>query len=169
MLAYNDETNRQIIRFLKNVTKGEYKIYNSGVMMAPPKEKRRIEFKFDDFVSTGSIYQKKIVTKDGMRIGSVADYKCQLLIRVIDTPIDSARIAGLIAGAIQTNEYLYSFIDSSLYLKNQTTSVVPFVVQRDNVVISYQDVIVNCVKAIEYEMPINYFDTVNSKLVIEEN
>ena len=118
-LVYDDIINREIVLFLKSCTDNKLPVYNSSLLSKPPKEKERIEFKLCNFVSTGQIYKIKDTTGVSYDVKSIAEYRCQLIIRIFDDALTCAKITGQLAGAIQTFDYLEQYLDR-LYVKNET-------------------------------------------------
>lgn len=160
MLAYNHTVYGELVRFLKACTGEILPIYNGLMLTAPPKEDERIEFRLMNFTSTGQIYGlKDTELPDRYEVGSISEYRCQLIIRVFDDPKNCAMTTGKIAGAIQTFGYLDQFVNM-LYVKNETMRIAPFCIQNDNIVINYQEIVVDCYVGIQYGNDVDYFTKV---------
>ncbi|MGL6024970.1 MAG: hypothetical protein ACRC0F_10160, partial [Cetobacterium sp.] len=102
------------------------------------------------------------------KVGTISEYKCQLSIRVFDSPTESAIMAGRIVGAIQTFDYLSRFA-KALYVLNETLAIRPFSIQKDNVIINYQEVLVDCYIGVDWEASIDYFTKVEDvSLIVDE-
>lgn len=143
--------------FLKNCTDDKLPVYNSSLLSKPPKEKERIEFKLCNFVSTGQIYKTKDASGVSYNVKSISEYRCQLIIRIFDDALNCADLTGQIAGAIQTFDYLEQYLDR-LYVKNETMRISPFIVQKDNLIANFQEIIVDCYVGIEYKNNIDFFN-----------
>lgn len=157
MIVYDDIINREIVLFLKSCTDNKLPVYNSSLLSKPPKEKERIEFKLCNFVSTGQIYKTKDTTGVSYDVRSIAEYRCQLIIRIFDDALTCAKITGQLAGAIQTFDYLEQYLDR-LYVKNETMRISPFIVQKDNLITNFQEIIVDCYVGIEYKNKVDFFN-----------
>jgi hypothetical protein len=159
MLEYNHVVYGELVKFIRSCTGGILPIYNGLMTNKPPKEAERIEFRLINFFSTGQIYDT--VNKGGgnYKVGTVSEYRCQLSVRIFDDPKSCAVITGQIAGAIQTFQYLEQFVDM-LYVENETMRIRPFTLQKDNTVINYTEILVDCYVPIYYENGVDYFTDV---------
>ncbi|MGL5713875.1 MAG: hypothetical protein ACRCX2_12705, partial [Paraclostridium sp.] len=138
-------------------------VYNATMITRPPKDKERIEFRLMNFFSTGQIYETKNLEGAGYKVGTVSEYRCQLVVRVFEDPMKCSLITGQIAGAIQTFEYLEQFADF-LYVKNETMRITPFLIQKDNTIINFQEILVDCYIGVEYENDISYFNKIEDSV-----
>lgn len=163
MIVYDDIINKEIVSFLKNCTDDKLPIYNASLLSKPPKEKERIEFKLCNFVSTGQIYKTKDVSGVTYDVKSISEYRCQLIIRIFDDALNCAETSGQIAGAIQTFDYLEQYLDR-LYVKNETMRISPFIVQKDNLITNFQEIIVDCYVGIEYKNKVDYFNRIEDSV-----
>lgn len=161
MIELRDNTNIQIVRFLKRCVKGTAPVYNSNAIVTTPVESTRVEFKIDGFRSTGQIYQKTKPNED-FKIGSIAEYRCLLTIRVIGTPEFSNEAVVNIAGGIQGNGILEMYVDN-LYVRNETLRMTHYPVQQDGVIYVISQITAECYVGIEYDSfddEIGYFTKV---------
>lgn len=159
MLEYNHPVYGELTRILKECTGNVLPVYNGMMITKPPKDAERIEFRLINFSSTGQIYQTRDVSGANFKVGTTSEYRCQLSIRVFDDPKNGAVLTGKIAGAIQTFEYLSGIVDE-LYIKNETMKIKPFTLQKDNIVVNYMEIIVDCYMAVFYENTVDYFTKV---------
>ena len=138
MIPYNHPVFKEIKSFLESCTSGKLPIYNTGFMLESPDFKERIEFKLDSFCSTGQIYQKNEEKEDALYQHSIAEYKCELVIRVIEDAINCGFTTNNISGAIQTNAVVDDYI-KSMYVINNGMCVDSFRVQRDNIIYNFSE------------------------------
>ena len=167
MIPYDSEINKEIVTFIRACTNDELPIYNASMLMKPPKEKERIEFTLDNFVSTGQIYRDKDVSGFTYELNSIAEYRCQLIITVFKDALGCAEMIGKIAGAIQTFDYMEQYVHR-LYVENQTMYVGRSVVNRDNMMTNFQEIIVDCYVGLEYKNNIDFFDKLKDVVYIIE-
>lgn len=158
MLAHDHIIYKEMVSFLKECSGGHLPIYNALMISKPPKDSERIEFRLINFNSTGQIYEtKNTISPNLYRLGTVSEYRCQLVIRVLDDPKSCALTTGKIAGAIQTFQYLEQFVDM-LYIENETMRILPFTIQKDNTIVNFQEIIVDCYVPVVFEGEVDYFD-----------
>lgn len=158
MLSYNDERFKQIVDFLRDCTGNKLPVFNSSY----PTENEdiaRIEFKLVNFHSTGQIYKERNKSGAGYEVSSIAEYRCQLNIRVIADEITNNQIATEIAGAIQTHDYLEQYV-TGLYIENETMRIREFPFQKDNVIHMFSDIIVDCYIGVKFSRNIDFFTRV---------
>lgn len=159
MLPYNYPVFAEIKSFLEACTGGKLEVYNTGAMLESPDDEERIEFKLDSFCSTGQIYQKSTDDPSGMVQKSIAEYRCELVIRVIEDAINSGFTTNQITGAVQTNAFVDNYI-KSMYLINNGMYIDTFRVQRDNVIYNFSEIIIPCYIGIDFSINIDYFTKV---------
>ncbi|MGL5716965.1 MAG: hypothetical protein ACRCX2_28375 [Paraclostridium sp.] len=159
MLEYNHISYGELVKFFRSCVGSTLPIYNGLMITKPPKEAERIEFRLINFSSTGQIYQNRDTTGSGYIVSTVSEYRCQLVIRVFADPKNCSVATNRIAGAIQTFEYLSGIVDY-IYVKNETMRIKPFTLQKDNVVINYMEIIVDCYIPITYENTVDYFNRI---------
>ena len=158
MLSYDNPIYGELVTFIKTCTNGRLPIYNALMLSKPPKDAERIEFRLINFHSTGQIYGTKDDTGfNKYRVGTISEYRCQLVIRILDDPKTCALTTGQIAGAIQTFQYLEQFVDR-LYIENETMRILPLTFQKDNTVVNFQEILVDCYLAVPFEGDVDYFD-----------
>lgn len=166
MLPYNDGINKQLVQFLSKVS-GGMKVYNLSNLTEKPNESNRIEFILDNFVSTGQIYQTSKEEHTKMYASSIAEYKCELTIRVLADPINYTRIINKICGAIQTNVLVDTYVPD-LYIINSSLSTDTFRIQKDNIITLLGQINVECYLGVAYEdTDVDYFDHVEGGLYID--
>lgn len=161
MLEYNSIIYGELVKFIRDCTGNKLPVYNGLMMTKPPKDSERIEFRLINFYSTGQIYKTTNKGGPGYAVGTVSEYKCQLAIRVFDDPQNCAVATGMIAGAIQTFPKLEQFVDI-LYVENETMKIKPFTIQKDNTIVNFQEILVDCYLPIEYNVDVPYFTTVEN-------
>ncbi|MGL5712743.1 MAG: hypothetical protein ACRCX2_06970 [Paraclostridium sp.] len=166
MIESKSELNRQLVSYLRDMSDANTPIYNSATLTTTPVESTRIEFRLTNFNSTGQIYQTGNVLDD-FEIGSISEYKCQLIIRVIGTPNFSNSNMGRISGGIQTHGLLEQYV-RDLYIENETMRVQYYPVEDDGVIYTMAQLTVNCYVGIEFKKKIDYFTKVeNVKITIK--
>lgn len=160
MIPYNDELNKQIINLIEASVGVPIEIFNLSVVTNPPFASRRIEFRLGNFVSTGQIY--RTANKDGADYitKSLSEYRCQLIIRVFDKPKEVEVLTSRITGAIQTFEFLDSYLNL-ISLKNESMRIRPFLVERDNIVVSFREIVIDANIGLEFEGAIPFFDKID--------
>ena len=163
MLPYNDDINKQLVQFLSKAS-GGMKVYNLSNLTEKPNEANRIEFILDNFVSTGQIYQTSKEEDTKMDASSIAEYKCELTIRVLADPINYTRIVNKICGAIQTNVLVDTYVPD-LYIINSSLNTDTFRIQKDNIITLLGQINVECYLGVAYEgTDVDYFDHVEGGL-----
>ncbi len=160
MIPYNDELNEQIINLIKASVGVDIEVFNLSVVTNPPFANRRIEFRLGNFLSTGQIYRETDRSGATFVVKSLAEYRCQLVIRVFDKPKEVEVLSSKIAGAIQTFEFLDSHLNL-ISLKNESMRIRPFVVERDNIVVNFKEIIVDANVGLEFEGAIPFFDKID--------
>lgn len=159
MLPYDHIVYKELMQFFNTCTGRQIPTYNGLMMNKPPKDAERLEFRLLNFHSTGQIYETKdLLGANAFRVGTISEYRCQLSIRIFEDPKNCALLTGKIAGAIQTFQYLEQFVDV-LYIENETMRILPFTIQKDNTVLNFQEIIVDCYVPIVFWGDVDYFTT----------
>lgn len=167
MLPYNDDINKQLVQFLSKVS-GGMKVYNLSNLTEKPNEANRIEFILDNFVSTGQIYQTSKEEHTKMYASSIAEYRCELTIRVLADPINYTRIVNKICGAIQTNVLVDTYVPD-LYIINSSLNTDTFRIQKDNIITLLGQINVECYLGVAYEdTEVEYVETIYTDLYIDD-
>ncbi|MEG0151557.1 MAG: hypothetical protein RR744_00060 [Cellulosilyticaceae bacterium] len=159
MIESKSELNKQIVSYLRAMSDANTPIYNSATLTTTPVESTRIEFRLTNFSSTGQIYQTGNPVND-FEIGSISEYKCQLIIRVIGTPSFSNSNMGRISGGIQTHGLLEEYV-RDLYIENETIRVQYYPIEEDGVIYTMAQLTVRCYVGIEFKQKVDYFTKVN--------
>lgn len=160
MLPYDHIVYKELMNFFNICTGKSIPTYNGLMMNKPPKDAERVEFRLMNFHSTGQIYETKDVLSSNIyKVGTISEYRCQLIIRVFEDPKNCALLTGKIAGAIQTFQYLEQFVDV-LYIENETMRIKPFTIQKDGTVVNFQEIIVDCYIPVVFEGETQYFTKV---------
>lgn len=167
MLPYNSPINKQIVAFLKKVS-GGMNVYNLSNLTTKPNNPNRIEFIFDNFVSTGQIYQQTKETPTQLFVSSIAEYRCELTIRVLADPINYTKIVNKICGAIQTNVLVDDYVPD-IYIINSSLNTDTFRIQKDNIITLLGQINVECYVAIAYDdTEISYVETIDTDLYVDD-
>lgn len=164
MLPYNHPVYAELTTLLKTCVADKLPVYNATMLSKVPKHPERIEFKLINFFSTGQIYPNKTIGTTTYKVGTIAEYRCQLSIRIFEDPKNCGLITNRITGAIQTFAYLEQFVEE-LYIENETMKVKPFSLEKDGEIKMFNEILVDCYLGVDFEGDIDWFDKLQDVVV----
>lgn len=165
MLNNKNKIFGEIKSFLSAVTHDELVIVNSTFMTTQPAVENRIEFKLVNFRNVSHNYDYTDKSGDGYVMGVDATYKAQLIIRVISTPEQSARLIGDIGNALQIFDYRDMFIPS-ISLLNHTLRQYSVPVEQHGNIFNLEQIIVDCNMVLPYDVNVDFFTKIEDVEVI---
>ena len=158
MIELRSEVHLELVSFLKTVTGNNVPVYNTDALSNTPNESTRIEYRLANFNSTGQIYNKHIESSLSFHVSSISEYRCQLIIKAIGTPLFAAEMIGRISGGMQTHGYLEQMVNA-LYIKNETIKTNAMPVKDNGILYNINQLKVDCYVGVEFEYEVDYFDT----------
>lgn len=168
MLSITDKRYAEIKAFIEDIIDVQIPIVNSSYILQQPVADRRIEFKLVDFMNVSHNYTERDVGHERYILKTASTYKARLVIRVISTPDESRRLAGLISNAMQIFEYRDSFIPD-ISLLNHTLRQMSIPVEQNGVIYNLEQISMDCNMVLEYQKNIQYFDKLeNVEVIIKE-
>ncbi len=165
MLSITDKRYAEIKALIEDIIDVPIPIVNSSYILQQPVSDRRIEFKLVDFMNVSHNYTERDVGHERYALKTASTYKARLIIRVISTPEESRRLAGLISNAMQIFEYRDNFIPD-ISLLNHTLRQTSIPVEQNGVIYNLEQIAVECNMVLEYEKELLYFDRLEDVEVI---
>ncbi len=172
MIPFTDETYKEIVDFIKDITCDEYVVFNENAMTTPPNVKQRIGFTLDNFVSTGNVFNTTNfdITEGKYYPQTKILYNCQLSLFVYGKKSDIEMVTGMLLGAFHTKDYHRRFIHR-LYLQTHESSVSKLKYDSNGVLDDVNAITINCKIEIIYggkktcnDMGVGYFDKVEHEV-----